>query len=88
MKAKNDHTLRMTNKLSDPKAAPKTYWSILNRLFYNRKISAIPSLLVNGKWFSDFCTKADLFNNFFFCFSVYTNKQWKYEAAIFIQNQR
>ena len=25
MKAKNDYTLRMTNKLNDPKAAPKTY---------------------------------------------------------------
>ena len=28
MKAKNDYTQRMANKLNDPKAAPKTYWSI------------------------------------------------------------
>ena len=36
MKAKNDYTQRMTNNLNDPKAAPKTYWSILNRFLYNK----------------------------------------------------
>ena len=65
MKAKNDYTQRMTNKLNDPKAAPKTYWSILNNFLYNKKIPAIPPLLVNGKFVSDFCTKANLFNDFF-----------------------
>ena len=30
LKAKNDYILRITSKLNDPKAAPKTYWSILN----------------------------------------------------------
>ena len=64
MKAKNDYTQRMTNKLNDPKAAPKTYWSILNRFLYNKKIPAIPPLLVNGKFASDFCTKANLFYDF------------------------
>ena len=44
MKAKNDYTQRMTNKLNDPKADPKTYWSILNRFLYNKKIAAIPPL--------------------------------------------
>ena len=39
----------MTNKLNDPKAAPKTYWPILNRFLYNKKIPAILLLLVNGK---------------------------------------
>ena len=87
MKAKNDYTQRMTNKLNDPKAAPKTYWSILNRFLYNKKIPAISPLLVNGKFVSDFCTKANLFNDFF-CFNMYTNKQWKYNATICIQNQR
>ena len=65
MKAKIDYTLRMTNKLNDPKTAPKTYWSILNRFLYDRKIPAIPSLLVNGKFVSEFCIKANLFNDFF-----------------------
>ena len=83
---KNDYTQRMTNKLNDPKAAPKTYWSILNRFLYNKKILAISPLLVNGKFVSDFCTKANLFNDFF-CFNMYTNKQWKYNATICIKNQ-
>ena len=37
----NDYTRRMTNKLNDPKAAPKTYSSILNRFLYDKKIPAI-----------------------------------------------
>ena len=40
VKAKNDYPQRMTNKLNDPKAAPKTYWPILNRFLYNKKIPA------------------------------------------------
>ena len=65
MKAKNDYTQRMTKKLNDLKAVPKTYWSILNRLLYNKKIPPILPSLVNGKLVSDFCTKANLFNDFF-----------------------
>ena len=38
----------MSNKLNDTLTAPNTYWSILNRFLNNRKIAAIPSLLVNG----------------------------------------
>ena len=65
MKAKNDYTQRMTNKLNDPEAAAKTYWSILNRFLYIKKIPAISPLLINGEFVSDFCTKANLFNYFF-----------------------
>ena len=65
MKAQNDCTQRMTNKLNDPKAAPKAYWSIFNRFLYNENIPAIRPLLVNGKFVSDFCTKANPFNDFF-----------------------
>ena len=36
MKAENDYTLRMTNKLNNPKATPKTYSPVLNRLLYNK----------------------------------------------------
>ena len=60
----NDYTQRMTNKLNDPKAAPKTYLWILNRFLYDKKIPAIPPLLVNGKFLSDFFTKPNLFNDF------------------------
>ena len=45
--------------------APKTYWAILNRLLYNKKIPAIPPLFVDGSFISDYCKKANLFNNFF-----------------------
>ena len=56
----------MTDKLQNPYTAPETYWAILSRLLYNKKIPAIPPLLADGKFVSDFCGKANLFNNFFF----------------------
>ena len=65
MKAKNDYTQRITNKFNDLKAAPKKHWSILNRILYNKKIPVIPTLLVYGKFLSAFCTKTNLFNDFF-----------------------
>ena len=65
LKAKNDYIVKMTNKLNDPKTAPKTYWSILSRFLHNKKIPAIPPLLINDKFISDCRTKANLFNNFF-----------------------
>ena len=38
---------------------------MLNRLLCDKKISTIPPLLVDGKLVSDFCKKANVFNNFF-----------------------
>ena len=35
----------------------KAYWNILNRLVYNKKISAIPHLLCDGNFISDFVRK-------------------------------
>ena len=55
----------MTSKLNDPKAAPKTYWSILNHFLCNKKIPSILLLLVNKKLISDFRVKANFFNDFF-----------------------
>ena len=63
--AKKNYILKMTSKLEDSNTASKTYWSILNRFLYNKKIPAIPPLLVDGNFISDFCEKANLFNNFF-----------------------
>ena len=65
LEAKNNYILKMTTKLQDPKTAAKTYWAVLIRLLYKKKIPAIPPLFVNGKFVSDFCEKANLFNNFF-----------------------
>ena len=53
----------MTKKLTD--SSPKTYWTMLNRLLYNNKLSPIPTLLVYGNLVSDFCKKANIFNNSF-----------------------
>ena len=63
--AKKNYILKMTSKLEDSNTASKTYWSILNHFLYNKKIPAIPPLLVDGNFISDFCEKANLFNNFF-----------------------
>ena len=63
--AKKNYILKMTSKLEDSNTAPKTFWSILNRFLYNKKIPAIPPLLVDGTFIPDFCEKANLFNNFF-----------------------
>ena len=52
-------------KLEDPKSAPKTCWTILNCLIYNKKIPTIPPLFVNGNSVSDFSVKANLFNEFY-----------------------
>ena len=60
-----NNILKMTSKLENSNAAPKTYWSILNRFLYNKKIPAIPPLLLDGNFILDFCEKANLFNNFF-----------------------
>ena len=56
---KKNYILNMTSKLADSHAAPKTYWTLLNRLLYNKKIPAIPLLLLDGK-----CEKSNIFNNF------------------------
>ena len=36
LEAKNSYILKMTRKLEDSNTAPKTYWTILNRLLYNK----------------------------------------------------
>ena len=51
LKAKNVYIVRMTTKLSDPKTALTTFWSILN----HKKIPPIPFLLANNKFLSEFC---------------------------------
>ena len=63
--AKKKYVRWLSDKLNDPLAAPKTYWSILNRFLKNSKIYAIPPLLVNGDIITKFSGKADLFSKFF-----------------------
>ena len=65
LEAKRNYILKMTTKLEHSNAAPKTYWAILNRLLYNKKVPAIPPLFFDGSFISGYCKKAILFNNFF-----------------------
>ena len=63
--AKDKYIVKMSEKLNDPITAPKTYWKIINRFLSNKKIPAIPPLLVNGEIISNFSQKASIFNKFF-----------------------
>ena len=65
LEAKRQYILKMTSKLEDAFSAPKTYWTIINHLLYSKEIPAIPPLLVDGNFVSDFNKKANFFNNFF-----------------------
>ena len=65
LEAKKNNILNMSKKLEDYHTAPKAYWAILNRLIYNKKILAIPPLFVDRNFISDFCAKANIFNNYF-----------------------
>ena len=51
LEAKRQYILKMTSKLEDAFSAPKTYWTIINHLLYNKEIPAIPPLLVDGNLF-------------------------------------
>ena len=62
LKAKKNYILKMTKKLADSNTSPKTYWTILNRLLYNKTFPTIPPLLDDVKLVSEFCKKADIFN--------------------------
>ena len=67
----------MTDKLQDPSTSLKTYWAILSRLLYNKKIPTMPPILDDGKFVSDFCLKANIFND---CFHQYVHQ---YEIQVF-----
>ena len=63
--AKDKYFIQICEKLNDPITAPKIYWKIINRFLSNKKIPAIPPLLVNGEIFSNFSQKASIFNKCF-----------------------
>ena len=65
LEAKKVYIPNTSKKLEDSHTALKAYWTILNRLIYNKKIPAIPPLFVDGNFISDFCAKANIFNNYF-----------------------
>ena len=75
--SKKNYILKMTSKLEDSNRASKTYWPILNFFLYNKKIHAIPPLLVDGNFIPGFCEKANLFNNCFasICTAIKNNSR-------------
>ena len=85
LEAKKNYILIMTKKLADSNTSSKSYWTILNRLLYNKKLQTLPPLLVAGKMVSDFCKKANIFNNFFA--SICTPKIIQAVYRLFIQNR-
>ena len=52
----------INRKQNDPSTGSKTYWSIMKALFNGNKVPAIPSLLFNGAFVTDFQEKANIFN--------------------------
>ena len=65
VETKKNYILKMSKKIADSNTSSKLYWTILNRLLYDKKTPTIPPLLVDGQIVSDFCKKANIFNNFF-----------------------
>ena len=55
--AKDKYIIQICEKLNDPITAPKTYWKIINRFLNNKKIPAIPPLLINGEIIQNFLKK-------------------------------
>ena len=80
---KKDYINKMTEKLQNPLAAPKTYWAILSRLLYNEKIPSIPQLLADGIFVTDFCEKPSLSNFFFFLFFFFHQYVHQYKIQVF-----
>ena len=53
--AKKNYILKMTKKLTDSYTSSKTYWTILNRLLYNKKLSNLSLSMVS--WFQTLINK-------------------------------
>ena len=67
--AKAKYIIQLFEKLNDPITVLKTYWKVRNRFLNNKKIPAIPPLLVNGEIISNFSQK-HLFLIHFLCLNV------------------
>ena len=63
--AKENYFSSLGRKQSDPSIGVKAYWTILNKIINNKKMTNIPPLLENGIFVTNFQKKADIFNDFF-----------------------
>ena len=57
---KDKYIIRIIEKLNDPIMTPKIYMKIINRFLSNKRIPAIPLLLVNGEITSNFSQEASI----------------------------
>ena len=64
LKRKNEYHRQLSNKVNDPETRGKAYWPILKTLYNGKKISLIPTILVNNKLILNFKEEANHFNNF------------------------
>ena len=63
--AKENYFSSLGRKQSDPSVGVKAYWTTLNKVINNKKMTNIPPLLENGIFVTNFQKKADIFNDFF-----------------------
>ena len=63
--AKEKYFLKLGQKLSDPTNGVKAYWSTLNKIINQNKVTNIPPLLENCVFVTNYQTKVDVFNEFF-----------------------
>ena len=62
----NEHYFeKLGKKLSDPLTGTKSYWKTLKNILNKKKSSAIPPLLENGVFITNFQAKPDIFNELF-----------------------
>ena len=64
-KEKHNYYDKLSNKLNDPSANQKKYWTVLKTLMNDKKTPLIPPILIDDTFVSDFQEKAELFNNYF-----------------------
>ena len=57
LEAKKNYILKMNKKVTDSNTSPKTYWTILNRLLYNKNSQQYHLSLLIVSWFQTFVKK-------------------------------
>ena len=75
--AKYDYYSDISNKLNNPLACKKKYWSIIKTLMNGNKVPLIPPFSVGNQFIIDFKEKAEALNFFFSgqCKSIENDKR-------------
>ena len=74
--AKQNHVNKIAQRLGDPNASSKCYWSLLKTLLYGKKIPCIPPLFHDDKYIVDFQEKVSFFfTDLFFSLFYSRNSQ-------------